>query len=235
MAKEVSNKILIAERITEFSEKDFRTNSNIVHLSEDLLSEKDWNKFAEKALVFTHGRDIFQYAEEYPIVKYQCSPKSPYQLPDCRLNSFVHSITVSTATYGNKFSVDSGKMKSEIADYDTVVYYEDEFGIKRGIFQEDICRFLLKKPKLVVSPEGMLIFFTEREILATVDCCHYCWIGDNSIDMTCRIIKDIEVCNNFCKVTLISMVEKDFEFYYSLKFNFDFSEHQMICPKVEEL
>lgn len=75
MAEKVSKVIPVAERITNFCEKNFRQNSGIVHSMECDISDEQWKEFAGKALVIINGRDILQYAEEYPIVKYQCSEK----------------------------------------------------------------------------------------------------------------------------------------------------------------
>lgn len=235
MAKEVSKVIPVAERIIEFKSEDFRKNSSITHFSEDLISEKDWREFAENALVIMDGWHILQYAEEYPIVHYRCDKvASVYLEGGFRLNSFIESITVSTALYGKKAWFGSGKMDCENTDYDTVVYYTDHAGINHAIIQHDICRFLLQKPNLVVSPEGVLVFFTDKQIIATVGCNNgYHWIDGHVIDVEGKTIKNIEVCDDYCKVILLD--DKKVEHCFSLKFDFDVAGHQMLCPKATKL
>lgn len=234
MAEKVSNIIPVAERIIQFKEEDYRKNPAIVYFSEDLISDKEWENFAENALVIMDGWHIEQYAEEYPIVKYKCDKSaSCYLEPDFRLNSFIESITVSTALYGKRVGVGTGRISSENVDFETVIYYTDHAGICHSVIQHDICWFLLHKPNLVVSPEGMLIFFTEKEILATVDCNHYHWISGNILDIGEHTIKDIVVCEDYCQIILLDD-QKD-EYNYSLKFDYDITEYQMIYPKILKL
>lgn len=95
--------------------------------------------------------------------------------------------------HGKRISLNSGKMESEITDCDTVAYYEDNIGNCRAIDQYDIFRLLFKKPHLVVSPEGVLIFYTDNKILATIDCQHYYWIDGHAIDVDGKSVVDIEV------------------------------------------
>ena len=213
MAKEVSKVIPVAERIIEFKERDFKNKS-------PLLIVDAWHK------------NIFQYDKEYPIVKYKCNESVCCDFaPDYRLNSFIETITVSTALAGKKISADTEAIN---VDYDTVMYYRDYWGTNHEITHNSIREFLIKKPNLVVSPEGMLIFFTDKEILATFDCNHCYFISGYFIKMEDNTIKGIEVCKDFCKVTLIDD-EKTHEKSFSLKFDFDMTELQMICPKVSEL
>lgn len=235
MAKEVSKVIPVAERIIEFGTKDIRKNDSIIHLSDELISEKDWNEFARNALVIVDGWHIVQYAEEYPIVHYKCDESaSCYLGPDFRLNSFIESITVSTACYGKKAWFGSGKLSCETTDYDTVVYYTDHAGINHAIIQHDICWFLLQKPNLVVSPEGVLVFFTDKQIIATVGCNNsYHWIDGHVIDVEGKTIKDIEVCDDYCKVILLD--DNKAEHCFSLKFDLDATSYQILNPKASEM
>ena len=160
MTEKVKKEIPVAKRVIEFGCDDIRQNSDVIDLlSEDFLSERDWQIFAENALVIMDGWNILQYSDEYPIVHYCCDEvKSCCLEGGFRLNAFVESITVSTALVGKKFSVGTGRMKEEITDSDTVVYYVDHNGIRHAVIQYDIYEFLLQKPKFVVSPEGMLVF-----------------------------------------------------------------------------
>lgn len=232
MAKEKVSKVIpVAKRIIEFKSEDIRRDSIISHQLEDSISEEEWKKFAENALVIVDGWHINQYAEEYPIVRYKCDEsKCVYLERGFRLNGFIESITVSTVLYGKKAWFGSGKLSYEETDYDTVVYYKDHAGINHMIIQNDLCWFLLQKPKLVVSPEGVLIFFTDKEIIATVACNNsYHWISGNVIDVKGKTIKDIKVCDDCCKVILLD--DEDVEYVYKLNFDLDATEYQILCPK----
>ena len=236
MANEkVSKAIPVAKRIIEFKSEYVRENFEIMHSSEDSISEEVWKEFARNALVIMDGWHIKQYAAEYPIVRYQCEELAAlYLTGGPRLNAFVEQITVSTASYGKSAWFGSGKLDCENTGCDTVVYYTDDTGINHAIIQSDLYTILLKKPKLVVSPEGVLVFYTDEDIIATVDCnSAYHWINGHVINVEGKKIKDIEVCDDFCKVVLID--EEDIEHNYSLKFEFKITEHQMLCPKASEL
>ena len=235
MAEQVSKIIPVAERIIEFETEDFRKNPSITHFSEDMISEKDWEEFSQNALVIVNGWHIEQYAEEYPIVKYKCDESaSCYLGPDFRLNAFIESITVSTALNGKKAWFGTGKLTCENTDYATVVYYTDHAGINHAIIQNDICWFLLQKPNLVVSPEGVLVFFTNKQIIATVACNNsYHWIDGHVIDVNSKTIKDIEVCDGYCKVILLD--DEEVEHFFSLKFDFDVTSYQILNPKASKL
>lgn len=235
MAKEVSKVIPIAERIIEFGTDDFRKNASSTHLSKELISDEELGKFAENALVIMDGWNVVQYAEEYPIVHYQCNENACIYLEGgARLNSFIESITVSAALYGKRAGFGSGKLSCENTDYDVVVYYTDHAGINHAIIQHDICWFLLQKPKLVVSPEGVLVFFTDKEIIATLACNNsYYWINGHLIDVEGQTIKNIEVCEDYCKVILLD--DSEVEHSFSLKFDFDGTSYQILNPKASEL
>lgn len=239
MAKEVSKVIPIAKRIIEFNSEDFRKNPSITHLSENLISDKAWREFSENELVIVDGWHLLQYAEEYPIVHYKCDAftRGTSRISSegkAYLNSFIKSITVSTALYGKKAWFGSGKLDCENTDYDTVVYYTDHAGINHAIIQHDICWFLLQKPNLVVSPEGVLVFFTDKQIIATDDCnTGYHWIDGHVINIEGKTIKNIEVCDNYCKVILLD--DKKVEHYFGLNFGFDVARYQMLCPKARRL
>lgn len=212
MSKEVTKVVPVAERIIEFGTEDVKNG-----------------------LVIVDGWNIVKYSEEYPIVHYKCDEVACVYLEGgFRLNSFIENITVSTALCGEKACFGSGKLSCENTDYDTVVYYTDHVGINHAIIQHDICWFLLQKPKLVVSPEGVLVFFTDKEIIATVGCNNsYHWINGHVIDVEGKTIKNIEVCDDYCKVILLD--DKKVEHNISLKFDFDVTSYQILNPKISEL
>lgn len=247
MAKRVSKKVppveRVAERIIEFSKDDFCENISLSEFSEDIVTKKMLEDFAAKALVLVDCTDILQYANEYPIVVYQCADDSI--MPEPCLNSFIMNIAVSTGVSGKRFSVDSGKIEEEITDFDTIAYYEDSFGIKHQIIQYDICKFLLKKPKLVISEEGVLVFYTEDEILATTDCQQYVWVRWDDTIKNCTSIENIIAYKEYCEVTLIEgddkyLYDEFVELYkaprHVLHLNFDLNvaEHNMINPKIKK-
>lgn len=233
----------IAERVVEFCRDNFNETFSLSEFFESSIIKEIWEKFADDTLIIVDGKSILQYVGEYPIVVYQCNESICYAdiLPEPRLNSFVLNITVSTGIIGKKFSVSSGKMKEEIINFDTIVYYEDPVGIKHEIIQYDICKFLLKKPKLVVSEEGVLVFFTEDEILATTDCQQYAWVRWDDIIENCTTIENIIAYQEYCEVTLIEGEDVYDEFgelskkapkhTLALNFNLKRSDHNMIYPK----
>lgn len=132
-------------------------------------------------------------------------------------------------------------MKADINDFDTIAYYEDSVGIKHKIIQYDICKFLLKKPKLVVSEEGVLVFFTEDQILATIDCQQYVWVRWDDIIKNCTSIENITAYHEYCEVTLVEgedvydnlgkIFKKAPRHVLNLNFNLKVADHNMINPE----
>lgn len=225
-------------RIVEFTEDDFRENPEITQFDERLITDGDWEKFAENALVINDGMStIYQYAEEFPIVVYFCSEDAGVT-PNGGLNTFIESITVSTADCGKRFSLNKREMEWEYTGPDTVVYYTDNTGRNFIIQQNDIFKFMLKKPNLVISSEGLLVFFTQKNILVTSDCEHYVWVHD--IDTETSIIKNIEVYSKHCIVILENTEndeddEKPLKYSYKLRFDIDLLEHGMITAAATEI
>ena len=204
MEREVSKVIPVAKSITKFEKENIGNE-----------------------LVIVDGWHIVKYAEEYPIIRYKCDEISTIHISGgFHLNSFIESITVS-----NVFPKTSSC--NEKIDDEILVYYTDNTGIRRSVMQYDICEFLIKRPRIVVSPEGMLIFFTENQIIATIDCDHYLWIDGHEINLRGKTIKAIEVYEEYTKIILVN--KKGMEYNFSLKFDFDMAAHQMICPKVFKL
>lgn len=79
-----------------------------------------------------------------------------------------------------------------------------------------------------------MVFFTSEEIIATVDCNNgYYWIDGNFSDVEGKTIKNIEVCDDYCKVILLD--DEKTEHCFSLKFEFDITRHQIFYPKVTKL
>lgn len=216
--------IPIPERVIEFNLGEYRSNPHITGIDESLITESDYKDFAENALVFTDGNIIYQYAEEYPICYYYCSNKSMLQ-PENFLNTFIESISVSIADYGKKVSVGTGKVVEKLCSMDAVVYYTDRIGIKHAVVQNDIIKFLLKKPKLLVSTDGVLVFYTAKEILATIDCNHYAWVG---IDGN-PTIRNLSNDGKFVIVSRVSGRKKD-----KIKFTIDLLNHSALLYDIVE-
>lgn len=222
------------ERIVEFSEDDIRENTDVTSVSESLINYKTWQKFAENALVITDGNTIYQYAEEFPIVVYRCS-EDAMVMPSSRLNAFIESITVSTADHGKRFSLDKRDMKGEYTGPDTVAYFTDNTGRVIAIQQHDIFKFLQNKPNLVISNEGLLVFFTKKTILVTLDCEHYAWVHD--VNTENGEITSIDVYDEYCIVNLENSENHDedgnpMKYSYKLQFIVDMVDHGMIKPEV---
>lgn len=222
------------ERIVEFSEEDFRENLDVTLFDESLIADKDWEEFADNTLVFTDGNNVYQYAEEFPIIVYRCNEDAGV-MPWGRLNTFVRSITVSTAMLGRCFSLSKNGMQGDITGPDTVAYFTDNIGRQTAIPCYDIFRMLLKKPQLVISNEGLLVFFTTKEILVTADCEHYAWVKD--VDTKKGKITSIDVCDEYCTVNMEDTKKNDkdgnpLKYSYKLQFTVDMVDHGMINPKV---
>ena len=127
----------------------------------------------------------------------------------------------------NKFDVEN------FIESNVVAYYTDHFGINHVIDHDGLYHLLLQKPKLVVSSEGVLIFFTDKEIIATLNCndCIY-YINGYFIDLKNKTVNDIIVGKNYCKVVVLSKSGK--KIYFRLNFDFDFTYYQMLVPKVHK-
>lgn len=221
------------ERIVEFSERDIRENPHITLFNESSINDETWQKFADNVLVFTDGSTVYQYAEEFPIVVYRCG-EDAMVMPNSRLNTFIESITVSTACHGKCFSLNKRDMEWKYTGPDTVAYFIDNIGRRIIIKQYDIIRFLLRKPNLVISNEGLLVFFTEKNILVTCDCNHYAWVHD--IDTNNCIIKGIDVYEEYCIVNLEDTKDYNIngnplKYTYELGFTIDMVDREMIKPK----
>lgn len=151
------------------------------------------------------------YLDEYRLYSYKCSDDCGL-IPTNFLNSFVESITVS--------AVNSDEFGPEIK-----VYFTDTIGRKMEIPQHDIFTFLLKKPKITVSAEGLLLFYTNKEVLVTLDCNHYAWVRVNTEKaQISRILSDGE---------LASIIKTDGT-AMKVKFTIDALQHSLISYEVAD-
>lgn len=230
MSKKKSNFVVPkVERQIKFEEEDFITNDAVVGRSESLISKEEWKDFECNVLVLSDGYDVYQYADEYPIVKYTGEIMSDTGFEGERLNGFITSVTVSTVMNGVHFSLRKREMKRKFTGAKTIAYFEDSIGRLTEIPIDDIYRILMKKPNLVVSSDGLLIFYTKKECVATLDFVHYAWV-DPPLMMSqitrnedyeewarfCRVdynsnIEKITACDGFCKITYVKLVDAPYD------------------------
>ena len=227
----VSKENPFAVRRIEFDEKDFRENPSIL-LGKNMLSKIERLKLAEKALVLIEGNDILQYGYEYPIVKYEPCIDLIQSSENYKLNSFVKSVTVSTVTNGKRFSIATGILDEKGLKNDTIVYFEDTKGLFHSVTQSDIFNFLAKKPYLIVSPEGVLVFYTTKSILCILDFNHCLHIDINKINSGFAKISGVEFLGESLEVILENGSN---QIAYKLVFKVDCLGSNPIIPEFEEI
>lgn len=234
MAKNISRDIPVVERTIEFIDIDLTDKASVTYWAEHFINSNAWIKMDRHCpLNLIHGCYMEQYEQECPIVRYKCDENSTFSLDgEPRLNSFVESITVSVVGIGRRLLFDKFDVESFI-DSNVVAYYTDHFGVNHVIDHDGLYNLLLQKPKLVVSPEGVLIFFTDKEIIATLNCndCIY-YINGYFIDLKNKTVNDIVVGKNYCKVVVLNKSDK--KIYFRLNFDFDFLSYQMLVPRVHK-
>lgn len=214
------------------------TNSIIPQVEIVTPYSRNYEKSFEesKDLIFSSCGNVIRYTSEELIARYQCNDKAYYLEPRDSLNNFVKRITVSTAKaisfWVPYYMRESSVIRVEQPKRESIVYYEDNVGVLHKIIQGDISHFLLKQPKLTVSPEGMLIFYTKDEVLATLDCEHYCWLHSQELCMEGRSIEIIKAYDNFCRILVFDRANIAHNF--KLTFDFDFIAKPMIHPEIVE-
>ncbi len=205
--------IPVVEKITVFSKKDIKENPTFPYIREDAPQEI-WNMVKDNVLLLCVGEDIIQYVNEYPYLRYETKTKEK-EYPR-NLNYNIKSITCSKVNMGKMISLASGKLTVGNIQRNNIVYYTDNCGINRMITDVFLSSFISEeKPNLVISPEGVLVFFTEEKIMATVDCLA-------SYDFSeFGYFKDlnVEIIDDYCKLTLDSYTHGKTSF--KLKFDID--------------
>lgn len=235
MAKE--RIIPVVERMIEFKENDFVTNDYITDVSDDLITDEQLEEFASDSLTLICDEDIYRFADEYPIVHYRCM-EDIFMQPCEHLNAFVESVTVSIAMNGKSYSIATGKMVEQLADTTVVAYFTDNVGRNNSIVVYDIIRFLFKKPNLVVSSDGMLVFYTDKDILVTNDMLHYAWVHDVLDSDEDDVIESIEAFDGYCQVRIARETEPADDAYIydkNLEFEIDMLDTGMITPICETI
>ncbi len=230
------------ERIIRNRNVDLMDKASIRRFAKCFFESSEWMKFVEKkeyqsplCVVDNWSKTIAVYPYEYPIVQYKCDVNSIYELDgDPHLNAFLENITVSIVQNGKKSSFYNNRKSTKRVSLGVEVYYTDFCGINHSIFQHDTRQMLLTKANLIVSPEGVIVLYTDNQIIATLafNNGHY-WISGNLIDVSGRTVENIKACQNYCKVTLVD--KEGIKYNFKLKFDFDISSYQVLIPKVSEM
>lgn len=142
----------------------------IVEMSHNVSKES-----THKIITDQWNHSLIEVKNEYPIVKYEKAWIQP-ELPP-RLNSLIRNITVSVITLGQIYTVSTDfKLETKKVEDKTLVYFENTYGNFMAVNGNSIHDFLLRKPKLCVTPNGILLFYDEREIIATFDLSNYTFV-----------------------------------------------------------
>ncbi len=127
------------------------------------IMNEEYLKELELIYLTCMNESVYQITDAYPIVEY-------YSENTNNLNRFVKSITVAVVS-GMKLGFDEICMpKEEIVDNDVVAYITNPFNASTKIYYYDLCKLLYQRPKLTVTNEGVLLFYTPKTLFATLDC-----------------------------------------------------------------
>ena len=164
-----------------------------------------------------------------PVVQYRCKlEKGMKEIPS--LNAFIKSITVAKATTVLEFQYEDTKgVFTGKNEESRIVYCETKNNLFFAISQLNVIQIVNEIPNLVVSSEGVLLFYTENEILATSDCNQYVIITNGIIDLKGRKVKNITLGVKGCAVHFIDQENKVYA--YSLTFSFDMALNNVIVPR----
>ena len=233
MAKE--KKIIpIAERRTIFPANSNIKNSSYGGYDTSGLSEEEFEELISKSLLISSGQTITHFLDEYPIAVYKCDESACYEIdPEYRLNAFVRCIHLSIADAGKEWCIKKeDSFDSNYVNESVIAYYEDNYGNRKMIEQRELISFLFRKPELVVSPEGVLVFYTNKDILATLDMDHYIYINDADILQDGFNIVQCKVNNEGLTIHIMDnndgVLMSRSAGTYRLNFSFDFTECEPI-------
>lgn len=155
-------------KVTEFTEKD-EFHSLPVNPRE-IPFVGDLKKFNQKSLMFVCGNALYQFSQAVPVVRYEADEGN-------MINGFITSITVYRCNGGRKVSLDGCTVKSdEIKDEIEVVLYQDNKGHLIAVEKWKLFNFLLQMPNTLITKEGVIIFYTESDVIATTDLHSYKWL-----------------------------------------------------------
>jgi hypothetical protein len=149
----------------------------IVEMSHNVSKESK-----RKIIVDQWNHSLIEVKNEYPVVKYEKAWIQP-ELPP-RLNSLIRNITVSVITLGQIYTVSTdSKLETKEVEDKTLVYFENTHGDLIVVNGNSVHDFLLRKPNLCVTPNGILLFYDEREVIATFDLDNYTYVTNYLISL----------------------------------------------------
>ena len=219
------------EKVIPVAEKVFTSkpvkNSSIGKYDIECSSRFSFDRIIAKSLMLFDGRHIRHYLDEYPFCVYCCKKEAcPNMAPNFFLNSYIKEIVLSVVDAGREYFLGStSKLDAEDIGKDTVAYYKDNKDEIHLIKDEEIFKFLFKRPDLVVTSEGMLVFYAENTILVTFDMKNYHWIKPTDFLSNEWEISGVVMEDRKCFITVRSdkKVRK-----YQLMFSFDFTKSNPI-------
>lgn len=194
--------IPIVEKITEFS-------------------VEDWNN---KEITFVEKDSMRHLYGISPIVMYRAKCDKDVETPS--LNAFIKSIFVCKAKSilcakyeGNRLFV-TKRTTDEI-----FCLFEAQSGIVGVITYPILIEALIKKPDLLVSPEGVLLFATDTQVVASTDLKQCVLIIGKTIELKNRKIKTLVNRNEYSILHLVDEDGKDY--IYNLIFHFNLAWRPM--------
>lgn len=160
--------IPVAVRQIEFCNDDcLETHFNEV---ESVLSDEETEGIVSETFEIqdTMEGSVIRVTSEYPIVRYYRQESQNYL--GMGLNGFVDEVIVSVIG-GYEFNCNERfEPVKEIIGDQVIAYRIDPFNVRKAIINYDINNFLKKKPQIVVSISGAILFYNEEEIMATLNC-----------------------------------------------------------------
>lgn len=87
------------------------------------------------------------------------------------INSFCQSITAMIVDDAYKISCSETRFSVRQVEKGTIiVYYTDNNGYNHIIESQALREILFKRPNMVVTDKGIMIFYTKTEMIGTIDC-----------------------------------------------------------------
>lgn len=155
----------IAKRQVLFDKTDFLRESHDIDKFSQEIRDKLCLPYVSHLFTRRGGTEFY---EEDPMVRWYVE-ETVFNEGENNLNGFVHSVTVS-AVRGNRMEFDSHVAKVNKTVHEIVEYITNPWGVSTEIYWHPLYEFLLRKPELTVTNEGVLLFYTEDCIIATLDC-----------------------------------------------------------------
>lgn len=185
--------------------------------------------------LFTH-QGVAELVEEIPIVRWYAE-ETVWNKGRNHLNGFVHDITVSLVS-GTRLEFDAHKAKEEVFGHKILERVTNQYGVSTEIYWDPLYNLLLRKPNLTVTNEGVLLFYTEDRIIATLDCNCGNLVGVKG-DLQVALenykiteIKEITVAEDGSNVIKFSTSDGE-EVEYKLSVLFDFFSDGKVVIKID--